>query len=768
MVTAGFRAQIASAVEATRIESDTRFSWFGRSSSELPRSVKRCLDRATARHYLLNALQHHLYASFYTQGVALPAPPPAAGLPVVGIASLTAQFAAVNTSRGCWQDGWLVTGLDAQRLYVRRGGLTFSVSDRNDIRATGEATPLGVGASVEARMPHELTGMSPGFYMASGEHAMPDEAQPVRRLYFNLTTAGAVRFVATAVESFNAAGVPFTLKALSDPADYVRCDVAVLYLNDSTQDVTALVRRLHREIASELGLRVPALTRRLAPGVGFAEDPGERKSFGQHRCRLLAEAILQAHERGKRTLAARLRVVDRVFEDGGVAAEAPFLNAGSDGGALAALDLAVPGRLRVPPRAAPREAELLSAAIRVGRNLCDEAVWHATRCNWLGMLPETPDPGEGAVEWKYSALGANFYAGTAGVAWFLGRLHAQTGEHLFKKTARGAIRQALSIADSVPRSQRLGLYSGWLGIALASIRLGMAFEEPALVRAGTGLANRIDVRRHRREEFDLLSGSASAVVGCLALARLLDRPAWLERAVQFGNRLVRSANKRRHGYSWRGHDFPSARDLTGFSHGTAGAGYALLELHAATNDEAYRHAADRAFEYERRKFDPVARNWADLRDLDRLRPASSGTAFATVWCHGAPGITVSRLRAYELLRDESLRLEATIGFDTTRRIVEGMLATPGSALSLCHGLAGNCAVLLYGAEVLGLDSSGIRELALEACARVLPVGGSRDPWLAGAELGDNPSVMLGRAGIGWLLLHVAGKDLANPILPHRL
>jgi hypothetical protein len=767
-VTSDIRNLLASAVEATRIESDTLFSWFGRSSPDLPRSVKHSLDRETARHYLLTALQQHLYASFYTQGVAVPSPPPSVGLPVVGVASLTARFAAANTSRGSWQDGWLISELDEHRMYVRRGGLTFSVSDRNCVRATRAGEPLTVGAAIEVRMPHELIGMSPGFYMASGEHAMPDEAQPVRRLYFNLTTEGAVRFVATAVESFNAAGVPFTLKALADPADYVRCDAAVLFVNDTLRDVTSLVERLYREVASELSPLVPALTKRLAPGVGFAEDPGERKSFGQHRCRLLAEAILQAHERGKRTLAARLRVVDQVFEEGGAAADAPFLNAGSDGGALAALELSEPQRFRVLPRAAPGEQELLSAAALVGRNLCDEAVWHAMRCNWLGMLPETPDPGEGAVEWKYSALGANFYAGTAGIAWFLGQLYARTGDDVFKRTARGAIRQALSTADSVPRSQRLGLYSGWLGIALVSVRLGQAFEEPALVRSGIRLANRLDLRLHRKEEFDLLSGSASAVVGSLALARLLERESWVERAVQFGNRLVRSANKRRNGYSWRGQDFPSARDLTGFSHGTAGAGYALLELYVATNDGVYRDAADRAFDYERRKFDPVARNWADLRDLERLRPTSSGSAFATVWCHGAPGITVSRLRAYELLRDESLRPEATIGLDTTRRIVRDMLASPGSALSLCHGLAGNCGVLLYGAEVLGEELSGSRDLALEACARVLPVAGSREPWLAGAELGDNPSLMLGRAGIGWLLLRVAGQDLASPIVPHRL
>ena len=766
-MTSEFRSQVASAVEATRIESDTSFSWFGRTSAELPRSLVRSLDRATARHYLLNALQQHLYASFYTQGVAVHSPPPSVGLPVVGIAALAARFAAANTSRGCWQDGWLITELDEHRMSVRRGGLTFSVSDRTGVRAPG-GEALTVGSAVEVRMPHEYFGMSPGFYMVSGERALPDDAQRVRRLYFNLGTEGAVRFVASAVESFNAAEAPFMLKALSDPADYVRCDAAVLYVDDRAQDVASLVQRLYREVASELRPQVPAFTRRLAPGVGFAEDPGERKSFGQHRCRLLAEAIVLAHARGRRTLAARLRVADQVFEKNGVAMEAPYLNAGSDGGAFAKLELAGPNRIRAIPRAVARDQDLLSSAILVGHGLCDEAVWHADRCNWLGMLPETPDPGEGAVEWNYSALSANFYSGTAGIAWFLGQLHAHTGDEVFRKTARGAIRQALSTADSVPRTQRLGLYGGWLGIALTSVRLGQAFDEPDLVRAGTRLANRLDFRKHRKEEFDLLSGSASAVVGCLALARLLQRENWLERAVQFGDRLVRSANKRRNGYSWRGHDFPSARDLTGLSHGTAGAGYALLELHAVTKAGVYRDVADRAFDYERHKFDPVARNWADLRDLDRLRPARKGPEFASVWCHGAPGIAVSRLRAYELLREDSLRSEAVIGMDTTRRIVRDMIASQGSALSLCHGLAGNCGVLLYGAEVLGEEFSGCLDLAREACARVMPVPASRGPWLGGAELGDNPSLMLGRAGIGWLLLRSAGKDHSNPLVPHRL
>ena len=35
----------------------------------------------------------------------------------------------------------------------------------------------------------------------------------------------------------------------------------------------------------------PPLTLRLAPGVAFAEDPGNDESFGQCRCRILAPAV---------------------------------------------------------------------------------------------------------------------------------------------------------------------------------------------------------------------------------------------------------------------------------------------------------------------------------------------------------------------------------------------------------------------------------------------------------------------------------------------
>jgi hypothetical protein len=44
----------------------------------------------------------------------------------------------------------------------------------------------------------------------------------------------------------------------------------------------------------------PVFTKFLAPGLGLAEDPGQGDSFGQHRCRLLADAMILAYEQGKK------------------------------------------------------------------------------------------------------------------------------------------------------------------------------------------------------------------------------------------------------------------------------------------------------------------------------------------------------------------------------------------------------------------------------------------------------------------------------------
>jgi hypothetical protein len=73
----------------------------------------------------------------------------------------------------------------------------------------------------------------------------------------------------------------------------------------------------------------PALTRRLAPGLAFAEDPGPDESYGAQRCRLLAEAAVTAHEHGILDPDGRLGVVRERFADVGASLDRPHLERGS-------------------------------------------------------------------------------------------------------------------------------------------------------------------------------------------------------------------------------------------------------------------------------------------------------------------------------------------------------------------------------------------------------------------------------------------------------
>src|ERR671915_222589 len=98
----------------------------------------------------------------------------------------------------------------------------------------------------------------------------------------------------------------------------------------------------------------------------------------------------------------------------------------------------------------------------------------------------------------------------------------------------------------------------------------------------------------------------------------------------------------KHGIGWN-NEGAITRPLTGFSHGTAGIAWALLELAALTGEEHFRKAALDAIAYERDLFSPEAGNWPHLGD--------DNNPFWVTWCHGAPGIGLARLCSLRHLDD---------------------------------------------------------------------------------------------------------------------
>ena len=408
-------------------------------------------------------------------------------------------------------------------------------------------------------------------------------------------------------------------------------------------------------------------------------------------------------------------------------------------------------------------AAFVRTAEEIGTVLTREAVWHTNQCTWMGVVPdEGSRSGSGGL--TYAPLSLDLYGGTAGVAWFLAALYAVTREPQLRRTALGAIRQALARADTLPPHGRLGLFTGWGGMALAAAHLGTLLSEDALLEHAARLVRRSAAEEADATEFDLLSGRAGAIAALVIVGDILNDAQPLELAVRLGNELCRTAVDADGGLSWSGPSALRVRNLTGFSHGTAGAGYALLELHAVTGDERYRATVNRAFGYERRWFDDGARNWPDFRQIRSQREQRSPPAtFATTWCHGAPGIALSRLRAVELTGDEDCRHEAELALETTRQVVERSARAGKANWSLCHGLAGNAEVLLIGRDILGERWNGTAALAREVARGGIERYAKRGhTWPCGAK-GDTPNLMLGLAGIGYFYLR-----LANPAIPSIL
>jgi len=757
-----YSGQLAAVIRATAFVSATRYAWFGRGSPALSAAVRRTLPPTAARHYLLYQLQGQLYRDFYRAGGAAPAelvPAPT----LTGNAVFVKHLATANRGQGSWEPGWQPSRAVDGRLVVQRAGLSLWTLP-GDCRPSPGVDP----DQVAVRFPKQLPSISPGFYTALGDIPFAPAPDPLVRLYWHVNAQGALRLMTLMTGGLNAAAIPFRLKVVNDPAHFTRCDAAVLYVRKADYGaVVAVVRRSYSELMAHLRPQIPALTKLLAPGLGLAEDPGQGTSFGLHRCALLAEGLLRAREAGCSRPAARLQHVIEHLNNAGVSVEAPFLQPGSQD------DYTVPispvlSNGAPPPTPAPLldGRACLEIAVGLGQRLVREAIWHGDQCNWMGAALREPAHGRPPTL-AHQALGPDLYAGTSGIALFLAELGAVTGDPAIRRTAAGALRQALAQATTLPSAMRLSLYTGWIGIALAALRLGQLDHDPAWIEKARGLVRTLR-QDYQVQEHDLLSGSAGTVLGLLVLAEMLADPELRHFAHQLGQGLVATAEAQTTGVAWRSAARPgTAPPLTGLSHGAAGIGAALVELYKVTGDPAFRIAGEGAYAYEQDLFDPAAGNWRDLRTVMHRNRGRWPPVYATYWCHGAPGIALTRLRAYEALHDDRYKAEAVAGINATYHWMDATVARGQSNFSLCHGMTGNVEVLLQGAAALGYERDRANRLAhTVAHAGIAHAGKDGPPWPCGVPGGETPGLLVGLAGIGLFYLRLYHPATPSILLPH--
>ncbi|HBN09654.1 MAG TPA: hypothetical protein DD435_13720 [Cyanobacteria bacterium UBA8530] len=225
-----------------------------------------------------------------------------------------------------WDPGWIITS-------VFEGG-AFATNERvqvfiDDLSRVFPSTPRK-GEVVNLKIPCSWPNLSPGFFYLFGPNGLFPKDCSLMRFYLNIAPEYASELLATLLDVLGPEGVRFEAKVAKKPDAYRRVDPAVIYA--AVEGVRSIQHQL-----IELSYRhpewwregIPLFTKQLAKGLAMAESPRfepgkDRQSFGAHRCRLLAQGILDALQKGYTQQAACRDCVERAFWVEGIDPKYPY------------------------------------------------------------------------------------------------------------------------------------------------------------------------------------------------------------------------------------------------------------------------------------------------------------------------------------------------------------------------------------------------------------------------------------------------------------
>lgn len=399
----------------------------------------------------------------------------------------------------------------------------------------------------------------------------------------------------------------------------------------------------------------------------------------------------------------------------------------------------------------PTAEELVAQALDIAQQIAGRAIRAADgSAAWIA-----PRYLVQAERFQLEPLGFDLYGGTSGVALFLGALEKVSGGAGHRDLALAALqplRQALRrFPRRTARDLGIGGAAGLGSVVYVLTRLSHWLDDTSLLEDAAGAAELITPERIAQDRhLDVIEGAAGALLGLLALYDAVLKPVVLEKAVLCGQHLLKARTESPAGLrTWA--TLNSAL-LTGFSHGAAGIGYALLRLYALTGDAGHRAAAEEGFAYEESTYSQEAGNWPDLREPDQK-------TFMASWCHGAPGIGLARLGSLEAFDTPSLRQDIARAIQTTQQV-----GYQGQDF-LCCGTLGRAETLLVASRRLGVPE--LEQSARRLTSQVLRYKEQTGMFALHHLLPQqvyNPAFFQGTSGIGYELLRLAHPDVLPSVL----
>lgn len=409
----------------------------------------------------------------------------------------------------------------------------------------------------------------------------------------------------------------------------------------------------------------------------------------------------------------------------------------------------------------------LEVAHNIGKKFAKDAIWSKDgRCNWQGASLEVIN---GEFEVAQRTFKAGIYHGLSGIAIFLSELYIRTQNPVISQALEGTVNNILHQNKNAPLSSAFSFFSGELGVGYTLWRIGTALNQNHWKEEGLKILLSLQNKELAEDELDVINGAAGAIPVLIGIYQKEEREELLEIAIKCGQFLLDSAVKKESVWYWQ--SIGSEGGLTGYSHGAAGFGNALLDLHLATKDAKFYEAAIGAFQFEKQHFVPEQKNWPDFR-VGELSSNNQAPNCGTAWCHGAPGIVLSRIKAFQQTQNPLFLEEANIALETTYNAVYNAIRNPQhSNFSLCHGIAGNADILLSAGMILSrneliqmAEQAGNLGINLYDRTGTDWTSGINDPSHKTKGMDYTPGFMMGAAGTGFFYLRLADKNLKGMLI----
>jgi hypothetical protein len=372
-------------------------------------------------------------------------------------------------------------------------------------------------------------------------------------------------------------------------------------------------------------------------------------------------------------------------------------------------------------------------------------------------------------------LDESIFTGTTGIVLFFVALYQYTGDASYLQTAVEGTRWCVQYAKEADK-RYVSFYSGHTGVVYLCCKMYEITQDPAYLAKALQLVNELTPWLQEGNNIsDFTSGDAGNLF-VLTYVHALTGEQDILTLIQTGlDRLIDAALISRQGLKW-GYIPNSLDSLCGLSHGASGIGYVLLELGHYFQNKALVWLAEQAFLYEAQYFRKSLHNWLDLRvytdHLTHTQTLQKKKASLLVkggdvnaWAHGTAGIGLIRLRAVEILGNQTYKKEAQSAVTKTLRDLSRW--DRPSDFSLSSGLGGLSELLVAASTTFAAPAllTQARKLAFDAITLRKKIGYFPSVWGQGREC---PSLLLGKAGIGYSFLRVLNSGKVDSILLPRL